>query len=168
MAIPKKRRRRKRRYKTGIHRSSKCAAPIEYRSGWEKEVCVFLDSEPSVKEYGYECLSIPYLSNPRTGKIRLYFPDFLITYADGTKKLVEVKRKDRLNNPKVLKKAKAAEIWAKANGATYEFWSDTMIQALKRINEARNPSPPQPKRKPRAPRKTPAARPRKPTKARSK
>jgi hypothetical protein len=137
MAVTKKRRRRKRRYKTGIHRSPKCSTPIEYRSGWEKEVCIFLDSEPSVKEYGYECLSIPYLSNPRTGKIRSYFPDFLVTYADGTKKLVEVKRKDRLNNPKVLKKAKAAETWAKANGVAYEFWCDPIITAIKKINEAR-------------------------------
>lgn len=146
MAVPVKRRRRKKsRYKTGIHRSPKCFTPIEYRSGWELEVCKFLDSDPSVKEYGYECVVIQYLSNPRTGKVRSYYPDFLITYTDGTRKLIEVKRKDKLNDPKVLKKAKAAEIWAKANKVTYEFWTNTVISVLKKINDAT--SPPKPKKK---------------------
>jgi hypothetical protein len=156
MAVAKKRRRKKRRYKTGTYKSPKCKTPIEYRSGWELEVCKYLDLDPSVLEYGYECMTIEYVSNVRTGKVRSYYPDFLITYKDGTRKLVEVKRKDKLNDPKVVKKAKAAEIWAKANGVRYEFWTNTIIEAFRKINEAHNPSPPKPKPKKR--RRRPAAK----------
>lgn len=131
----KTRRKRKGRYKTGIYRSKKCILPIKYRSSWEKEVCKFLDADPNVLEYGYECVSIPYISNLRTKKVRLYFPDFLVTYVNGTKKLIEVKRKDKLNDPKVLKKAEAAREWSKKQGIEYEFWTNQTILAIKKINE---------------------------------
>ena len=56
----------------------------------------FLDSHPSVIEWGSECLRIPYV-NPLTGKSTIYVPDFLIKYADAQGRtrveLVEVKPK---------------------------------------------------------------------------
>jgi hypothetical protein len=111
---------------------------VEYRSGWELEVAKYLDLDPKVKEYEYESITIEYLSNTRTGKIRTYYPDFLITYKDGTKKLVEVKRRDKLNDPKVIKKAKAAEAWCAKQEpkVIYEFWTNMMIEAFRKINEA--------------------------------
>jgi hypothetical protein len=134
----KRRRRKKKHYKTGIHNSPKCKTPIQYRSGWELEVAKFLDLDSSVQEYGYECVAIEYVSNIRTQKIRSYYPDFLITYKDGSRKLAEVKRKDKLNDPLVIKKAKAAEEWcAKQNPQIqYEFWTNTIIEAFRKINEA--------------------------------
>jgi len=165
---PKRRKRKKGRYKTGTYNSPKCKTPIEYRSGWELEVCKYLDQDPSVVEYGYECVVIQYLSNPRTGKMRSYFPDFLITYRDGSKKLVEVKRKDKLNDPKVLKKAKAAEAWAKANNVKYEFWTNVMVAAFKKINDALNPPPPKKPKRRRVRKPSPKKAPRKPKRARSK
>jgi hypothetical protein len=135
MAIGKKRRKRKRHYKTGIYNSPKCKTPIKYRSGWELEVAKYLDFDVNVIEYGYECVAIEYVANIRTGKVRSYYPDFLISYKDGLVKLVEVKRKDKLNDPKVLKKAEAAEKWCEKKGIKYEFWTNTMIEAYKKINE---------------------------------
>jgi hypothetical protein len=134
----KKRRKKKKHYKTGTYKSSKCSTPIEYRSGWELEVAKYLDLDPSVQEYGYECVAIEYLSNTRTGKIRTYYPDFLITYKDGSRKLAEVKPKEKLNDPLVVKKAKAAEAWCEKQNpkVVYEFWSNTMIEAFQKINEA--------------------------------
>lgn len=155
MATRKRKKRKK--YHTGTHHSPKCKTPVEYRSGWELVVCRFLDDNPTVMEYEYESVIIPYLSNPRTGKVRSYYPDFLVTYSDGTRKLVEVKRKDKLNDPKVVKKAKAAEIWAKANNVTYEMWTNTVIEAFRKINEANHPTPKKVVRKKRRPRaKSPA------------
>jgi hypothetical protein len=138
MPTKKRRRRKKKHYKTGTHKSPKCKTPIEYRSGWELEVAKYLDLDPQVQEYGYECLAIEYVSNTRTQKVRSYYPDFLITYKDGSRKLAEVKRKDKLNDPLVIKKAKAAEEWcAKQNPKiVYEFWTNTMIEAFRKINEA--------------------------------
>ena len=139
----KRRRRRKGHYKTGIHISPKCKTPIAYRSGWELEVAKFLDNSDFVVEYGYECVVIQYISNTQTGKIRSYYPDFLITYKDGSKKLVEVKRKDKLNDPKVIKKAKAAESWCANQNPKikYEFWSNLIVETFIKINEAANPEP---------------------------
>lgn len=143
MPAKKRRRRKKKHYKTGTYKSPKCKTPIEYRSGWELEVAKYLDLDPQVQEYGYECLVIEYVSNTRTKKVRSYYPDFLITYKDGSRKLAEVKRKDKLNDPLVIKKAKAAEEWcAKQNPPVrYEFWCDSIITAIKRINEAHAQTP---------------------------
>lgn len=142
-AMPRKRR-RKSRYKTGTYTSPKCKTPVEYRSGWELQVVKYLDYDETVLEFGYECVVIPYVANATTGKVRSYYPDFLITYKDGTKKLVEVKRKDKLNDIKVMKKAKAAEAWCvkQKPKVKYEFWTDTMIEAFTKINESMEPPPP--------------------------
>lgn len=130
----KRKRRRKGRYKTGIHKSPKATKPIEYRSGWELEVCKYLDSEPSVVSYEYESIAIPYISNVRTGKVRNYFPDFLVNYADGKKIMVEVKRNDKLTNLKVMKKTEAGRQWCQQNGATYELWTNQLIEKIRKLN----------------------------------
>jgi hypothetical protein len=133
---PKKRKRRKKgRYRTGTHKSPKASKPIDYRSGWELEVCKYLDHEPSVVSYEYETIIIPYISNIRTGKVRRYFPDFLVTYQDGKRVMVEVKRNDKLTNPLVMKKTEAGRQWCQQNGAIYELWCDTLIGKIKKINE---------------------------------
>ena len=134
MATTKKKtprkRRRKKRYKTGIHLSPKCSEPIHYRSGWELVACIYLDNNPKVASYTYEGFAIPYVSNARTKKVRHYFPDFLVEYQNGSKLLVEVKREDQLSNQLVLKKAAAANTWAKNNNATYTFWTNKFILPL--------------------------------------
>lgn len=133
----KRRRRRKKHYITGIHRSPKCKTPIEYRSGWELSVCLVLDCNDLVKSYEYESLAIPYV---RAGKVHLYYPDFLIRYATGRTVLVEVKRTDKLTNRVVIAKAAAARAWIseQKNGWEYEFWTDKLIAGFKKLLEAKN------------------------------
>ena len=136
MAVKKKRKKRKKksRYHTGSHKSPKCKAIVKYRSGWEKTVCEHLDANPDVLAYEYEELIIPYLANKKTGKIRNYFPDFLVYYKDGSRILVEVKRKNLLGNLIVKKKAKAAEEWCrKQQNVKYEFWTDPMIMTFRKM-----------------------------------
>lgn len=133
---PKKRkRRRKGRYKTGVYKSPKASKPIEYRSGWELEVCKYLDADINVASYEYESIAIPYIANVRTGKVRRYFPDFLVMYADGKKVMVEVKRNDKLSNPKVMKKTEAGKLWCLQNGAIYELWTNQLIEKIRKHNE---------------------------------
>ena len=68
----------------------------QYRSSWELSVMNFLDTHPSVIQWGSECLSIPY-KNPFTGKQTVYVPDFLIKYQDKSGRqrveMIEVKPK---------------------------------------------------------------------------
>lgn len=67
---------------------------IVYRSSWELAVMRRFDLDPSVLMWASEELAIPYADRV-TGKVRRYFPDFLIKKrsADGTIKtiMIEVK-----------------------------------------------------------------------------
>jgi hypothetical protein len=135
----KKRRKKKSPYHTGIYVSTKCSKKIEYRSGWEKEVCIYLDRCANVVSYSYESIIIPYISNVKTGKIRKYYPDFYVEYNDGTRKLIEVKRADRINSPKVVKKSEAAKKWCERNGVVFEIWSNIKISQIKTMNELLSP-----------------------------
>lgn len=139
--ITTKKRRKKKggRYKTGIHVSSKCLNEMKYRSGWELIVAIHFDQDDSVESYAYEPIAIEYISNIRSGKVRRYYPDFLVNYTNGTRILVEVKRLNQLNNLIVQKKAKAAEEWCKKQNQKidYQFWTDHIVKSLKRIQDSR-------------------------------
>ena len=124
-----KRRRRKKKYKTGVHNSTK-AGLCKYRSGWELEYMKFLDSNVQVVSYSYEKVIVPYISNIRSGRIRRYFPDFLIEYSDGRKVLVEIKPSNRLNKPINVKKLLAAKQWCKEHDVTLEVITEVELRGL--------------------------------------
>lgn len=134
----RKKRKRKGRYHTGLHSSPKCLnSPMKYRSSWELTVAKHLDEDPLVLHYEYESIKIPYISNLKSGRLRNYLPDFLVSYTDGRKLLVEVKRTSALNHLLVRKKAEAARIWATNNQSQYVFWTDSIIKALQKIQKAK-------------------------------
>ncbi len=99
-------------------------------------MCMYLDEEPTVVEYRYEPYRIPYVSNTKSHRVRFYLPDFEVTFSDGTKKLIEVKRQSAVNNRLVVKKAEAAKRWCenqKEHNQTeiqYEFWTEEKIFPL--------------------------------------
>ena len=134
---PGAKKRKRAGYITGNHVSPKCATPIEYRSSWELEVCLFLDYSDDVEAYAYEAIAITYSTGRNKTKIKRYFPDFFVKYKDGRKVIIEVKREDKLNNLVVRNKAEAARAWGVQNGFEYEFWTDVLIKRLKVINQAR-------------------------------
>ena len=134
-------RKKKSRFKTGVYISTKCTnGPVNYRSGFELVVCQYLDQDPTVREWSYESFKIQWVSNTKTGRIRLYIPDFLVIYYDGTTKLVEVKGENFVNRPAVQKKARMGTSWALRNNAQYEMWTDKKIAAMKKIVEAKTPT----------------------------
>jgi hypothetical protein len=90
----------------------------------------YLDIDEKVVSYTYEKTVIPYISNLRTKKVRKYYPDFLITYVDGTQKLVEIKPSKRLEQGRVVKKINAAREWCKLNGITFEILTEVGLKAL--------------------------------------
>lgn len=130
----KRKKRRRHGYITGVHNSSKSSNPIKFRSGWEQKYCLHLDADASVASYEYEPFAIPYVSNKRTGKLRRYFPDFLVFYDDGHTELVEIKPKKRLHQPRVHKKVSAASDWAKANNVTLKILTEIELSALGVLN----------------------------------
>ncbi len=126
----KKRRRRKSgHYHTGLYDSTK-GGQCKYRSGWEFSYLQFLDANVEVLTFEYEKLKIPYISNIKTGKVRNYIPDILVSYVDGKKHLVEIKPKKRLDQVTVKKKLAAATIWCSAHGVTLEIITEVELRIL--------------------------------------
>lgn len=80
---------------------------IEYKSHWELKVMKYLDINPSVIEWAYEGLKIPYF-DPSRQKMRHYLPDFYLKYKnreDVIKEVIwEVKPHKETNEPKVRKR----------------------------------------------------------------
>lgn len=90
----------------------------------------WLDAEVTVASYGYETVSIPYVSNSRSGHQRRYFPDFLIEFTDGKRVLVEVKPSKRLVQARVQKKLAAARQWCGAHGASLQVITEVELSAM--------------------------------------
>lgn len=126
----RKRRRRKKRYHTGVYVSTKTGQECHYRSGWELSYLKHLDADPSVVEFLYETIIIPYISNLKTKKVRRYYPDFFVSYADGHKVLVEIKPKKRLAQARVQKKLAAAEAYCRVHGMTLEVITEHELKGL--------------------------------------
>lgn len=129
-----KKKKRKKFYKEGILKISKCKNPIEYRSGWEHDFGLLLEQDPNVVQVEYETLRIPYIANRRTQKVRHYIPDFLVTYTDGSRKVIEIKRGDRVGSKIVLLKKFAAEIFlSKCNPPIeYSIWTKQQLDAYRK------------------------------------
>lgn len=126
----RKKRKRKSRYKRGIHISPKSQLACSYRSGWELLYLHYLDADESVSSYQYEQLKIPYISNKKTGKLRNYLPDFLVIYIDGSSKIIEIKPKRKLLQATVVKKLKAAQEWCLHHNMTLEVITEIELRQL--------------------------------------
>lgn len=127
--MARRRRKRKGHYHRGTYESTKGGA-CSYRSGWELSYIKHLDGDPEVASFEYEGLKIPYVSNVRSGRTRNYIPDFLVTYVSGDRKLVEVKPKKRLSQPKVQKKLKAAQAWCQAHDVTLVVLTEVELRPM--------------------------------------
>ena len=113
---------------------------IVYRSGWEARFMRFLDNRDDVLSWSSEEVIVPY-RDPITGRLRRYFPDFLVTKKNKQNiietVLIEIKPQRETQMPdkparltkhyynKVatyainMKKWESADKWAKEKG--YKF-----------------------------------------------
>jgi len=130
MISKKKKRKKKSRYKRLDYFSIKANKTLKSRSGWEYAYFQYLDKNQNVKSYEYEVLKIPYLSNKKSGKIRNYIPDFLITFTDDSKLIVEIKPKKFLDKLQVKKKINAAKEYAEKNGIQFIVLTEDSLKLL--------------------------------------
>lgn len=107
-------------WSTGQYTSSKTGVTCNYRSSWEKEFMVLLDSDPRVETWSYEPITIPYTFE---GKIRRYIPDFLVVL-DGDDLLVEVKPSSLTETGLNEAKHQAAVGFCQRNGWKYRTWKE--------------------------------------------
>lgn len=77
--------------------------PVIYRSSWEKRFCMYCETNPNIKWWTSESISIPYF-NPYTQKAHQYFPDFTVELENGKRWIVEVKPKHETLKPKPPKR----------------------------------------------------------------
>lgn len=125
----KKTKKRRRGYKRGLY-VSPTAGECKFRSGWEQKYMEHLDSNSQVETWSYEKLVIQYISNKKTGKLRKYYPDFYVVMKDGTKFVIEIKQKRKLETSVVKKKTKAAELWCLTNRATYKILTEVELKDM--------------------------------------
>ena len=76
------------------HKYAGDVTAIVCRSSWERKFCIMADENPAILKWNSEEVVIPYWSSV-DGKMRRYFPDFLVKIKkkDGTlgTVLIEVK-----------------------------------------------------------------------------
>ncbi len=89
----------------------------------------WLDANDEVVSYTYEKTIIEYISNKKTGKLRKYFPDFMVEYADR-KELIEIKPSKRVTQVKVAKKLDAARVWSATHGVTFKIVTEVEMMAM--------------------------------------
>jgi hypothetical protein len=89
-----------------------------------------LDADPAVRTWGYECLEIRYVSAPRSGRIRVYLPDFLVEFTDGRRLVVEIKPSAKVDRPTNVKKFAAVRAWCPVNGAEFVVITEHELKAL--------------------------------------
>jgi hypothetical protein len=129
----KKKRQRKRKKKNRYHRgthTSPIAGECKFRSSWEQKYMEYLDSNLEVLSWSYEKLSIEYISNKKTKKVRKYYPDFQIEYKDGRKVIVEIKPSRKLQQATVVKKIRAAKEWCTAHDVVYKVLTEIELKDI--------------------------------------
>jgi hypothetical protein len=124
-------------HKTGTYTSQKIGKNVHFRSSWEEKLMQWLDANPDVTAWDYECVRIPYYYDDHK---RWYVPDFMVTFHDGHRELWEVKPKEFVGAEKPALKAEAARAWCVENDVSlYRIITGSDVRAMVIDVEARRP-----------------------------
>lgn len=97
------------------HISTKAAGPVFADSSYELRAAILLDQDPKVLVYqDHQSFTSD------EGQTRIY--DFLVTYKNGDRKLIEIKPKNRIKQ--FEKQIEDNRIYAKKNGWLFEIWTE--------------------------------------------
>lgn len=136
------------RYSQGYINPSSCkkifpqmrADKIIYRSSYERKFIAWLENNEQVKNWGSECIRIPYLYID--GKMHSYYPDYFVEMMDGTKMVVEIKPSAQTKRPvnentwvgkeyrKNMCKWKATMEFCQAKGYKFKILTEKTINML--------------------------------------
>jgi hypothetical protein len=123
-----KNKKKKSRFKTGIHFSTKMNRSYKYRSGYELKVYQFLDTNQDVSLYFAEPFKIPYNYSKKT--VRNYIPDILIVYKSGEVKLIEIKPLYKTTTKTNQAKFASARKFCETNKLIFEVWTEFTLKEL--------------------------------------
>jgi hypothetical protein len=100
--------------KKGHYTSTRTQKTYFFRSSWEYAFMVWLDNNPDVVFWDYECVRIPYYYNDNK---RWYVPDFVVMYSDNLKPVMyEIKPLELTDSVRIMLKREAANLWCAQNG----------------------------------------------------
>lgn len=136
------------RYKQGYVNPKSCKKlistlsnePIIYRSSYELKFINWLEQNKNVKQWGSECLSIPYYYIDE--KLHHYHPDYFVEFINGDKLIVEIKPYNQTQKPinencwawkeytKNMCKWKAAQEFCKSKGYQFKVLTEKTINML--------------------------------------
>lgn len=108
-------------YRTGTLHLSKAGYPVQYESGLERKVLLFLENNDYVTEINTQCISIKYEYN---GKERTYFPDIVIKTIENEICIIEVKTFYQMALHQNVLKFRAMHNFCKENGMGYTVIDD--------------------------------------------
>jgi hypothetical protein len=126
-------RKRRRKYKTGFYKSKKTDKRMAYRSSYELRMMKCLDLDDCVESYEYEETVIKHVRNrvltddqiraAGDKKFRSYTPDFIITFNDGRKIMIEVKSEVMLHSSSTQRKKVLGEVYCSMHDMKYHIWT---------------------------------------------
>jgi hypothetical protein len=118
------------KHKCGHYFSNKCGVNVFYRSSWEHKLCRLLDHDKTVLSWSLEEYCIKYEYND---KIRYTRIDFLITYDNNIKKIIEIKPKGLQNYKNNKQKIEAMKKHCEDNQMLFEVFSLEEIENYERF-----------------------------------
>ena len=100
---------------------------VQFESGLEEELIYILDFDSDVKSYHDQPIQITY--QDEQGKERIYTPDYLVEYKDGSKVLFEVKSKEFIakNQKEYRRIVKAGKGYCKSRSWIFKVITDRDI-----------------------------------------
>jgi hypothetical protein len=116
------------RTKKGWFISKKINNKIYYQSSYEKKFIEIIENDNNVVSFSKPDFSVLYL-NPKDNKMHRYIPDFIVDYADGTKRLIEIKSNWQLEDSVVMSKARAARQYCRnfCKNLSYAIYTEDFL-----------------------------------------
>jgi hypothetical protein len=100
------------------------------QSNWERTFTRFLDKRKDVLLFEKDKIRLQYILN---NEVRIYIVDFLVTYTNGDRKLVEIKPFNLLETTENVAKFAAAIKWAEENNSTFVVVTEKELSMLEGI-----------------------------------
>ena len=104
-----------------------------YRSSYELRLMKCLDIDEAVSDYGYETTVIKHVRNKvltddqiiaaGDKKFRTYTPDFIVTFSDEKKIMIEVKSEVMLYSSSTQRKKILGEQYCSMHNMEYQIWT---------------------------------------------
>lgn len=124
---------KKSHYKNGFIQSPKCSNSndgfVNYDSSYELSVILDIEMNESIVSYEREPIIKDLIYEDSNGSIRYYWPDFIVTYKNGQRKMIEVKPKRilELRDKVTIQKILLAKNYCDKIGIKFSIYTESRV-----------------------------------------